>query len=210
MLDFRVEKQLPFDVVSSSQTINATFKPPFTELKEELNDIFQIEATTEQITQAIFTFSTVAVASYDKYRCVRQYDKLLNLFKEWIPKSIKYENDKPQQPTEQHQDLEAYLLQHFRPKDLDYMKKGGKFEQYEKQLNENIFKLTNVAKGYKNPTIKPLFLFELLYMPLGNCLNGSTPERKQESFERMFKKLSDYNKNQGDIRQLVKDLAQTQ
>jgi hypothetical protein len=47
-------------------------------------------------------------------------------------------------------------------------------------------------------------------MPLGNSLGGSNPERKQESFERIFKKLSDYNQNQGDMRQLVKDLAQSQ
>jgi len=116
----------------------------------------------------------------------------------------------PQTKEPHPQDLETYLLQYFRPIDLEHLKKGGNFQRYEEQLQENLFKLTNVAKFYKNQSITPLFLFELLYTPLGNRLNGSTPERKLDSFERFFKKLTDYNQNQGDMRQLVKDLAQTQ
>jgi len=116
----------------------------------------------------------------------------------------------PQTKEPQPQDLETYLLQYFRPIDLEHLKKGGNFQRYEQQLSENLFKLTNVAKFYKNQSITPLFLFELLYTPLGNRLNGSTPERKLDSFERFFKKQNDYNQNQGDMRQLVKDLAQTQ
>jgi hypothetical protein len=130
-----------------------------------------------------------------------------NEYQGYFPKETK--NPQPKQE-EQPQDLETYLLQYFRPIDLEHLKKGGNFQRYEQQLSENLFKLTNVAKGYKNESITPLFLFELLYTPLGNRLNGSTPERKLDSFERFFKKLTDYNQNQGDMRQLVKDLAQTQ
>jgi hypothetical protein len=130
-----------------------------------------------------------------------------NEYQGYFPKETK----KPQpKQEEQPQDLETYLLQYFRPIDIEHLKKGGNFQRYEQQLSENLFKLTNVAKGYKNQSITPLFLFELLYTPLGNRLNGSTPERKLDSFERFFKKQNDYNQNQGDMRQLVKDLAQTQ
>lgn len=205
--DKRLNKQLPFDVVSASETLNATYQEPFSELKEDIKNIFQIEVSTEQIKQAIFTFSTVAIASYDKYKCIRDYNKLINLFKDWIPKSIKYEGSKPPQKDTQLDSLEDYISKTQRPKDLEHLKKIGLFQQYNSTYQEQLFKLTNIAKGYTNENISPLLLFELMYMPLGYSLGGSTPERKLDSFERFFKKLNDYNKKHGDIRALIKERA---
>lgn len=102
-------------------------------------------------------------------------------------------------------DLESYLLENFRPVDLKYMKKDGRFERWNKQLKENSFKLSNIAKGYKNESISTMFLFEALFMPLGSRLGGSNDIRKLESLQRWIPTLSDYNQNKGDIRKLLKE-----
>lgn len=163
--------------------------------------IKDIDARIKALSKQIDEFGSYSVLDAIKNSIDNQYQGI-------FPKAnAAFKNPKQE---EQPQDLETYLLQYFRPIDLEHLKKGGNFQRYEQQLSENLFKLTNVAKGYKNQSITPLFLFELLYTPLGNRLNGSTPERKLDSFERFFKKQNDYNQNQGDMRQLVKDLAQTQ
>lgn len=163
--------------------------------------IKDIDARIKALSKQIDKFGSDSVLDAIKNSIDNQYQGI-------FPKANAAFKNPKQEP--QPQDLENYLLQYFRPIDLEHLKKGGNFQRYEQQLQENLFKLTNVAKGYKNQSITPIFLFELLYTPLGNRLNGSTPERKLDSFERFFKKLTDYNQNQGDMRQLVKDLAQTQ
>ena len=206
-MDLRLDKKVPFDVVSASKTLNATYQKPYTELKSDLLNIFQIDATNEQIERAIFTFCTVGVASYDSYKKIRYYTKLCDCLKLWIPKSIKFEKEQSQkaetgeQPPEQ---LEGYLLKHYQQKEVDYFKKEGKFEKWQKELEENRFRLTNMAKGYKNENITPLLLFEMFYLPLSYALNGSSPTRKQEAFERLFAKQSQYNQDKGDFRQIIK------
>jgi len=163
--------------------------------------IKDIDARIKALSKQIDKFGSDSVLDAIKNSIDNQYQGI-------FPKAnAAFKNPKQE---EQPQDLETYLLQYFRPIDIEHLKKGGNFQRYEQQLSENLFKLTNVAKFYKNQSITPLFLFELLYTPLGNRLNGSTPERKLDSFERFFKKQNDYNQNQGDMRQLVKDLAQTQ
>ena len=163
--------------------------------------IKDIDARIKALSKQIDKFGSDSVLDAIKNSIDNQYQGI-------FPKAnAAFKNPKQE---EQPQDLENYLLQYFRPIDIEHLKKGGNFQRYEQQLSENLFKLTNVAKFYKNQSITPLFLFELLYTPLGNRLNGSTPERKLDSFERFFKKQNDYNQNQGDMRQLVKDLAQTQ
>jgi len=201
LFDKRLNKQLPFDVVSTSKTLNAAFQKPFLELKEDLKNIYQIEVKDSDIEQAIFTFSTVAVARFDKYQSIRQYEKLCNLFKEWITVSIRYEAKKPK---EQPPNLEAYLLQHYREKDVLHFKEKGEFEKWENVLNENLFKLTNIAKGYKNENLSPLFFFEIMFMPFALHLSGSKPERKLENFEKIFSQQTDYNKEKGDFRKIIK------
>jgi len=101
-------------------------------------------------------------------------------------------------------DLETYILQYNRQKDLDHMKKDTCFDRWLNQLDENWFKLNNVAKTYKNKSFTTLFLFEACYMPLSNRLNGSKPERKLEALQRWYSKLNDYNQNQGNMRDLLK------
>jgi len=163
--------------------------------------IKDIDARIKALSKQIDKFGSDSVLDAIKNSIDNQYQGI-------FPKAnTAFKNPKQE---EQPQDLETYLLQYFRPIDLEHLKKGGNFQRYEEQLSLSLFKLTNVAKFYKNQSITPLFLFELLYTPLGNRLNGSTPERKLDSFERFFKKQNDYNQNQGDMRQLVKDLAQTQ
>lgn len=106
-----------------------------------------------------------------------------------------------EQPPEQ---LEGYLLKHYQQKEVEYFKKEGKFEKWQKELEENRFRLTNMAKGYKNENITPLLLFEMFYLPLSYALNGSSPTRKQEAFERLFDRQSQYNQDKGDFRQIIK------
>ena len=110
--------------------------------------------------------------------------------------------------TDEHQpetlNLKAYYLQYFREVDLKHAIKDGSFERWTKELEENKFRLGNIAKAYKNKTFTTLLLFELSYMALGRKLTGSTPQRKIESFQRWYSKLSDYDQAQGDIRELLK------
>ncbi len=206
--DKRTNLQLPFDVVTSYNSIAAMYADNCQPAIDLVKQIYQIDATKEDVQKAMHTFSTVAVASYDKYRGIRSIEKLQNLFIDWIPKSIKYEqaqSEKASQKTDsQPQDLEAYILTHYREKDLEYMKKDGRFDKWQELLKENEFKLNNIAKGFKNKSFTPLFAFEFMFMSLGHMLSGSNPDRKFESFKRWYSKLSDYNKNQGDLRTLLK------
>lgn len=201
IFDKRKAKQLPFDVVSTSETIRATYQKPFTELKQDVKDIFQVDATDSDIEKAITTFATVAVAQYQKYKGIHDYTKLCDLFKGWIDISIKYESNKPK---EQPQDLEAYLLANYPEKDVRYFKSEGKLETWNALLTENLFKVTNAAKAYKNENISPLFFFEILFMPFGGFLNGNNQERKMESFKKIFAAQSDYNKEKADFRKIIK------
>lgn len=201
IFDKRKAKQLPFDVVSSSETIRATFQKPFTELKEDLKNIYQLEPTDSDIETAIISFSKVAISRFDKYQRIREYEKLCNLFKEWITFSLKYEANKPK---EQPPNLEAYLLQNYREKDVVHFKEKGDFAKWETVLTENLFKLTNIAKGYKNENLSPLFFFEIMFMPFALHLSGSKPERKLENFEKIYSQQTDYNKEKGDFRKIIK------
>lgn len=100
--------------------------------------------------------------------------------------------------------LESYLLEHFREVDLKHMKKDGSLERWTKQLEENKFRLGNIAKTYKNKTFTTLLLFEISYLSLGRKLTGSTPQRKLDSFLRWYSKLTQYEQEQGNIRELLK------
>ena len=207
--DKRINLNLPFDVVTSRETINAIFED-INEAIESIKSIYQIEATEEDIKTAMFTFSTVAIASYDSYKGIRTIEKLKNKFIEWIPKSIKFqsqrrESAKCDNSKPQSLDLESYIIEQYREVDLKYMKKDGRFERWEAQLKENSFRLSNIAKGYKNENFTTLFLFEALFMPLGKSLGGSNDRLKLESLERWLKTLSDYNLNKGDLRELLKE-----
>jgi hypothetical protein len=41
-------------------------------------------------------------------------------------------------------------------------------------------------------------------MPLGGMLNGNSQDRKMESFNKIFAAQSDYNKEKGDFRKIIK------
>jgi len=200
--DKRLNLQLPFDVVSSSETIRATYQKPFLELKQDLKNIYQIEPNDSDIETAIQTFSTVAIARFDKYKSIRQYEKLCNLFKEWITFSIKYESNKPK---EKPVDIESYLLENYKERDIERFRSEGKILKWLQQYEDNVFKLSNISKVYKNENLSTLFFFEIMYMPLGDFLNGSNPSRKFDSFLRLFDKQSDYNKEKGDFRKIIKE-----
>jgi len=204
--DKRINKQLPFDVVTTSQTLKALYSDK-TEAIEMVKDCFQIDATEQDVQKALHTFATVAVASYDKYRGIRTIEMLKNKFIHWIPKSIKYEaTQKPSAKSDNSEslDLESYLAEHYKPSELKHMATDGRLQTLETQWNESKFKYSNITKAYKNKTLTPLVLFELSFMTLGRNLAGSTPQRKVESFQRWLKKLSEYDQTQGDIRQMLK------
>ena len=155
----------------------------------------------------MFTFSTVAIASYDRYQGIRTVEKLKNKFIDWIPKSIKYQaqngSSADSDSSEPIQTLDDYIAQYFWAVEIKHM--TAKIERWNKEYDEECFRLTNIAKAYKNPTFTPLFLFEACYMPLSNRLNGSKPKRKLEALQRWYKKLSDYNKERGDMRKLLNE-----
>jgi hypothetical protein len=202
--DKRINLNLPFDVVTSSQTIKAIFEDTTLAI-QRVKEIYQIEATDQDVKTAMHTFSTVAVASYDPYKGIRTVEKLTNKFLEWIPKSITYES-KPKRTNgkDESTDLETYILQHYRPVDLKHMKNDGRFDRWNKQLQESKFKLSNIAKTKTNKNYTTMFLFDCCYMTLGNKLGGSNEQRRIESLNRWEKSLSDYNRNQGDLRNLLK------
>lgn len=123
---------------------------------------------------------------------------------EWLERELKTKQAPKSDNNESH-DLESYLAENMHHVELRKMKESGKLDQLKEKLKENQFKLSNIAKAYKNEMITTLFLFEALFLPLGNRLGGSNDKRKLESFQKWVKTLSDYNQNKGDIRQLLKD-----
>lgn len=207
IFDKRKAKQLPFDVVSTSETIRATYQKPFVDLKLDIKNIFQIDATDTDIETAINTFATVAVAQYPKYKGIHDYTKLCDLFKAWINSSIKYEANKPK---EQPQELEAYLLQIYKEREVKNFKENGDFAKWETLLKDNNFKISNIATGYKSPNITTLFIFEIMYLRLGANLGGSSPDKKIESFKKLFDKQNEYNCKFGNFREIVEAYGKTQ
>lgn len=204
--DKRINKNLPFDVVTSSQTIKALFEGNDKAIIL-VKETFGIDVTDNDIKIAIHTFSTVAVSRYDKYKGIRSVEKLSNLFIKWIDSSIKYQKTQDSANCDNKPevlDLEAYILQNNRPKDLKHMKRDGRFERWEKQLLDSKFKLSNIAKTKKNKNFTTMFLFDCCHMTLGNRLNGSNEQRRIESLIRWYEKLSDYNQNHGNLRELLK------
>ena len=110
-------------------------------------------------------------------------------------------NDKPQKL-----DLEAYLLEtSYKESEIRRMKESGRLEKLTEALEKESFRLSNISKKYKNESFSTLFLFEALYMELGNQLAGSNPKRKQESLEVWAKKLRDYDQNKGNFREMLRD-----
>jgi hypothetical protein len=203
IFDKRINQQLPFDSVTSNKTLNAIFADK-NEAIQEVKQIFGQEVTKNDVSIAIQSFCTVAITNYDAYRGIRSVEKLKNKFIGWIPKSVKYQaTQKPLSQKTENLNLEKYILQYY-PKELRHWKKNGEFERLEKLLATDKFKLTNMSKNKKNASYTALFLFECRHMRLGNRLNGSTPQRKLESLDRWEKGLNDYNRNKGDLRQLLK------
>lgn len=204
--DKRINKNLPFDVVTSSSTIQALFMD-VTPAIETVKNAYAIEATEQDIKTAMFTFSTVAVASYDKYQGIRTIEKLKNKFIDWIPRSIKYQSQQAssaKSDINEKLDLAEYLSDKVHPVELRKLGESGKLEELQQLLEENKFRLSNIAKGYKNENVSTLLLFEALYLDLGKKLGGSNHKTRLESFQRWIKTLNDYNQNKGDIRQLLK------
>jgi hypothetical protein len=210
--DKRKNKNLPFDVVTSSQTIKAIFEDT-TEAIRSVKEIFQIDATDKDVKTAIHTFSTVAIASYDAYRGIRTIEKLRNKFISWIPKSIKFQASKGESANCDNSlplNLSSYLAPFYHKVEHRRMVESGKMQEMQKLLEKESFRLGNIAKSYKNKSITTLFLFEALFLPLGNRLGGSNDTRKLESLQRWEKTLSDYNQGQGDFRKLLKERNKNQ
>lgn len=159
----------------------------------------------------------IAVASFlqkgipEYYQNLTRSDQVIGKLMGWITNNRRNESHythtaKSDSSAEQKPlNLEAYILENHRPVDLKYMKKDGRFERWNKELQENSFRLANISKAYKNKNISTMLLFEISYMPLGNQLSGSTAQRKLDSFVKYFNKLSDYNQNCGNIRSLLKE-----
>lgn len=65
-------------------------------------------------------------------------------------------------------------------------------------------KLEEIALSYPNPSIDVYFLWLTLYKPLGAYLRGNKPDIKIQAFDYWYNQLSDYNKNKGDIKALLR------
>ena len=101
-------------------------------------------------------------------------------------------------------DIEKYIVEMYNERDVERFRSEGKILKWKQQYEENCFKLSNVSKVYKNNNLSTFFFFEIMYMPLGDFLNGSNPSRKFDSFLRIFDKQSDYNKEKADFRKIIK------
>lgn len=109
------------------------------------------------------------------------------------------------QTKENIQDLEAFYLENYGPKYLELSKTSGQLERWQKQLSESFERLSELANGYKNKNISALFLFDLMYLKFGDGLNASSPNRKYECFEKIFAKWTEYQQNNGNTRELIKE-----
>lgn len=152
-----------------------------------------VQNKIKTLSKEIQSFGASAVQKAIQISIDNEYQ---GIFPKADPKSQKTET-KPQ-------DLETYLLANYGEKDVRYFKSEGKIETWTKLLEENLFKVSNIAKGYKNENLSPLFFFEILFMPLGEMLNGNNTTRKIESFEKLFADQSDYTKEKGDFRKIIK------
>ena len=199
--DKRKNKALPFDVVTASETLAAADPE---QIKQAVKNIYQIEITDDQINRAAFSFSTVAVAQYDKYKGIRQHEKLINLFIDWIPKNIKYNNQpKPNRAGGQTvDDLKEYFTN-------NYSKRWNLVNVDRKKNDLKLFsdwlpRLIELKKELKNDTLNEIILFYIIFRHLGETINGTpNPERRLKSFKNWFHKLSDYNQRKGDIKKIL-------
>lgn len=199
--DKRQNKALPFDVVTASETLAAADPE---QIKQAVKNIYQIEITDDQIKKAAFSYCTVAVAQYDKYKGIRKHEKLINLFIEWIPKNIKYNNQpKPNRAGGQTvDDLKEYFKNNYSKRwnlaNVDRKKNDLK------NFSDWLPRLIELKKELKNDTLNEIILFYIIFRHLGETINGTpNPERRLKSFKNWFYKLSDYNQRKGDIKKIL-------
>jgi hypothetical protein len=213
--DKRQDKNLPFDVVSSSQTLRAFYSEDTKELRGLLKDCFELDATHEEISECINSFATVAVDSdddrYKNYKDIRTIEKLKGKFLKWIPTHLKHmklypKQFKPKRIKRKHDySLSKYYETNYLPKHFRKIKANGVLEKDLEQFSNEFDKLLEISANYpSNDSFNPMLVFEVLHKPLGRFLPGSTPKRKEASLLRFMEKQNEYNQARGDVRKLLK------
>lgn len=110
----------------------------------------------------------------------------------------------PKNNTGQSETIESYYKKHLKEAVLrsrnDYFKKLVVL--YAEQQNK-LLEL-KIQLNTKNPTLSTAFLFDFIH-GLGSQRAGTKPERRTEKIKVFYSKLSDYNKNKGEMRALFTD-----
>ena len=216
--DKRTAKQLPFDLVTSSQSLRALYDKDSDELRQLVKDCFKIESTHEEISDCINSFCTVAIATneddYKDYKDIRDFEVLKAKFFKWIPTHLKYAEQYPKKykpkkiKRKNDYKLKDYYQQVLKEKHFKQIESSGELKEDETLFSAEFENLLSISANYNNETFTPFLIFECLYKQLGRFLSGSTPKRKEAALLRFMGKLNDYNQNKGDIRQLLKQAAE--
>jgi len=202
--DKRQNKSLPFDVVTAAQTL-AEYEPD--EIKTAVKQIYDLTITNKQIKTAAHSFATVAVATYDKYRSIRQAEKLKNLFIDWVPKNLKYNQQNKTVGAAQVGDLRKYYKNKF--SNDWHLRNELRLIQDCKNFAEWLPRIIELKKELKNKTLDEIKIFYIIFRNLGETISPSpNPKTRLNAFLKWFNKLSDYKQKFGDIESILKAKAE--
>ena len=202
--DKRQNKSLPFDVVTAAQTL-AEYNAD--EIKTAVKQIYDLKITDKQIKTAAHSFATVAVATYDKYRGIRQAEKLKNLFIDWVPKNLKYNQQNKTVGAAQVGDLRKFYKNKF-SKDW-HLRNELRLIQDCKNFAEWLPRIIELKKELKNKTLDEIKIFYIIFRNLGETISPSpNPKTRLNAFLKWFNKLSDYKQKFGDIEKILKAKAE--
>ena len=202
--DKRQNKSLPFDVVTAAHTL-AEYDAA--EIKTAVKQIYGLTITNQQIKTAAHSFATVAVATYDKYRGIRQAEKLKNLFIAWIPKNLKYNQRTKTESAAQVGDLKKFYKNKF-SKDW-HLRNELRIKQDCKNFAEWLPRIIELKKELKNKTLDEIKIFYIIFRNLGETISPSpNPKTRLNAFLKWFYKLSDYKQKFGDIESILKAKAE--
>lgn len=105
--DKRMNKQLPFNIVTAKETLDALF-PTIADIEELYNSVYSEKASLEIFEKCRSTFIEIGIANY--YTGIRQIELLQKKFLEWIKKEVKFSRNKITNNSQNDDGTPAYMM----------------------------------------------------------------------------------------------------
>jgi hypothetical protein len=200
------------------------------DFKEQSRKALELIALTEKITATLSTFCTMNEPKLElmKNKALFKNDYRQHLapfvehnienilfrsspvtffvkkFTQWLRYAKSYnKGNRKKAPKSYNKIMDEYYIPEIREKIR--VRQPERFKAYEAEFNDVVVRAeieTNLKKikGVKNKTYTPYLIFDICYGMLADR-SGTIPERRFSKFRQWYNKLSDYKKNQTNLRE---------